>query len=132
MGIPDDKILMEINYMVKKVYFVHTIFFHFANLFCHTHNFMIFKETARQKQKALRLGPEFVTKVDEDMAEILECVSFIHSWIRNQALFKTVDIGEDENDEDVVIHLTTSDPQHCANIVRFNQVTMEFENIKLK
>lgn len=26
MGIPDDKILMEINYMVKKVYFVHTIF----------------------------------------------------------------------------------------------------------
>ena len=127
MGIPDDKILMEINYMVKKVYF--SILPIFSVI---THNFMIFKETARQKQKALRLGPEFVTKVDEDMAEILECVSFIHSWIRNQALFKTVDIGEDENDEDVVIHLSTSDPQHCANIVRFNQVTMEFENIKLK
>ena len=48
-----------------------------------------FKETSRQKQNAMRLGVKFINKVDEDMAEILEAIPYIHSWIRNQALFRT-------------------------------------------
>ena len=80
----------------------------------------------------MRLGPEFVLKVDMDMAEILEGISFIHSWIRNQALFKTVNIQEDAEDEDIVIRLTSTDPQKCKNIVRFNHVTGTFEKVKLR
>ena len=80
----------------------------------------------------MRLGPEFVLKVDMDMAEILEGISFIHSWIRNQALFKTVHLQEDAEDEDIVIRLTSTDPQKCKNIVRFNHVSGAFQNIKLK
>ena len=109
-----------------------------------------FKETARQKQNAMRLGVQFVNKVDEDMTEILESISFIHSWIRNQALFRTTTMvnifcvkiivqnqyicikEEYDNEEDVVIRLTGSDPQKCRNIVRFNYTTGTFENVQLK
>ena len=81
--------------------------------------------------KAMRLGSEYVNKVDEDMAEIIESISYIHSWIRNQALFRTR-IEEDDNDEDVVIRLTSTDPQRIKKIRRFNYSTMDFENVQLK
>lgn len=90
------------------------------------------QETARQKRNAMQLGPEFVLKVDMDMAEILEGIPLIHSWIRNQALFKTVNIQEDAEDEDIVIRLTSTDPHKCKNIVRFNHVTGVFEKVKLR
>ena len=79
----------------------------------------------------MRLGSEYVNKVDEDMAEIMESISYIHSWIRNQALFRTR-IEEDDNDEDVVIRLTSTDPQRIKKIRRFNYSTMDFENVHLK
>ena len=46
------------------------------------------KESGKQKTKALRLGAEYVAKVEEDMAEIFEGMSSIHTWIRGQALFR--------------------------------------------
>ena len=78
----------------------------------------------------MRLGSEYVIKVDEDMAEIMESITYIHSWIRNQALFKTR-IEEDDTDEDVVIRLTSTDPQRIQKIMRFNYSTMDYENVKL-
>ena len=85
MGVPDDKILMEINYMVRKVEVLKKTLLH-----CYFESgCFLLQETSRQKQNAMRLGAEFVSKVDEDMAEIMEGITYIHSWIRNQALFRT-------------------------------------------
>ena len=50
--------------------------------------FQIFQESGKQKTKALRIGPEYVAKVEEDMAEILDGMWHIHSWVRSQALFR--------------------------------------------
>ena len=81
------------------------------------------------------------------MAEILDGMTTIHTWIRSQALFRAkpnvsvvclnnqnlkADIPKDDDDEDVVIRLTSKDPHKCKNIVRFNHTTMEFDDLKLR
>ena len=40
--------------------------------------------------------------------------------------------ASDAEDEDIVIRLTSTDPQKCKNIVRFNHVTGTFEKVKLR
>ena len=49
-----------------------------------------------------------------------------------QALLKQLCPSDDENDEDIVIRLTSCDPQRCKNIVRFNYSTNDFDTISLK
>ena len=38
----------------------------------------------------MKLGAVYLKKVEDDLQEITEGLSQIYSWIRNQALFKSV------------------------------------------
>ena len=56
--------------------------------------FLIIKsqEYGRQKLRATKLGAVYLKKVEDDAQEITEGTSHIYSWIRNQALSKTLTI----------------------------------------
>ena len=113
--------------------------------------FLIFKsqEYGRQKLRATKLGAVYLKKVEDDAQEITEGTSHIYSWIRNQALSKTLTIvifhlnhtiiiiirvkpEGDDNDEDIVIRLDSKDPHKCKNITRFNYIKMDYIPVKLR
>ena len=64
---------------------------------------------------------------DDDAHGILEGISSLHSWIKTQTMIRPTKLGvkrdgsvgfSDEEDEDVVISLTSRDPNVSATQVR--------------
>ena len=83
MGTADDKILTDLKFMIKKVSSS------LISTFLCFHS-SIFQEYGRQKLRATKLGAVYLKKVEDDAQEIAEGTTHIYSWIRNQALSKTL------------------------------------------
>ena len=84
-------------------------------------------------KKVSRAGPAKKTSrgpvkaPDDDAHGILEGISSLHSWIKTQTMIRPTKLGvkrdgsvgfSDEEDEDVVISLTSRDPNVSATQVR--------------
>ena len=70
-------------------------------------------------------GP--VKPVEDDAHGILEGISSLHSWIKTQTMIRPAKLGvkregsvgfSDEEDEDIVISLTSKDPNVSSSQVR--------------
>ena len=78
--------------------------------------------------------------VDEGNHGILEGISSLHSWIKTQTMIRPSKVGgvkvntgfdEDDEDDDVVISLTSKDPNISTTQVRWDHTMSEFVGVHL-
>lgn len=92
---------------------------------------LTFQESARQKKAALFLERnEAIEDIDEATTTILENISHIKQWIQGQVSCPRE--PNDQDDEDVVISLTSTNPQQVKKVANYDYNHRQFVSKSLR
>lgn len=92
---------------------------------------LTFQESARQKKAALFLERnEAIEDIDEATTTILENISHIKQWIQGQVPCPRE--PNDQDDEDVVISLTSTNPQQVKKVANYDYNHRQFVSKSLR